>query len=40
MEENIIYRLDDGISFRKCSLFDGVETSRGNCTNYYTSEMN
>lgn len=40
MEENIIYRLDDNISFRKCSLFDGVETSRGNCTNYYTSEMN
>ena len=34
MNEHIIYRLDDNISFRKCSLFNGRSLSRGNCTNF------
>lgn len=36
-EKPIIYRLNDDISFRKCSLFDGEEQSYGDCTNF--SEM-
>lgn len=40
MVDNIIYRLDDNISFRKCNLFDEFKTSYGNCTNYDTSEKN
>ena len=40
MQDKVIFRLDDHISFRKCSLHDGAETSHGDCTNYYTKEAN
>lgn len=40
MDDNIIYRLDDNISFRKCSLFDKDATSHGNCTEYEKYENN
>lgn len=40
MEDKIIYRLNDYISFRKCSLFDGDETTFGDCTNFDTIERN
>lgn len=39
-EEKIIYRLDDEISFRKCSLYRGTSTSHGNCTNFGTEGRN
>jgi hypothetical protein len=39
MDDKIIYRLDDNISFRKCSLYDEDLTSHGDCTNYYTREI-
>lgn len=39
-EEKIIYKLNDEISFRKCSLFKGCSTSHGNCTRFYTKERN
>ena len=39
-EENKIYRLDDDISFRKCSLFDGKSTLHGDCTNFSDREEN
>ena len=32
MNDKTIYRLDDNISFRKCSLFDGGEQDKGDCT--------
>ncbi len=34
MEEKVIYRLNDDISFRKCTLFEGKKTVHGNCTNF------
>ena len=34
MDEHIIYRLDDNISFRKCSLYESSKTSRGDCTTF------
>ena len=40
MQEKVIFRLDDDISFRKCYLHDGSETSHGDCTNYYRKEAN
>lgn len=40
MSEKIIYRLDDKISFRKCSLVNGHELSFGDCTNSSTVEEN
>lgn len=40
MSEKIIYRLDDKISFRKCSLADGYGISFGDCTNSSTREEN
>lgn len=40
MNEHIIYRLDDNISFRKCSLFNGRSLSRGNCTNFEEQSEN
>lgn len=40
MSEEIIYRLDEDISFRKCSLYDESMLNRGDCTNYYTKEIN
>jgi len=40
MDDNIIYRLDDNISFRKCSLYDEGMTNHGDCTNYHTCEKN
>lgn len=39
MEDKIIYRLDDDISFRKCSLHDECKLSHGDCTNYHTKEI-
>lgn len=39
MEDKIIYRLDDDISFRKCSLHDECKVNHGDCTNYYTKEI-
>ena len=40
MEEKILYRLNDKISFRRCSLADGMSVSYGDCTNFYTKEQN
>ena len=40
MDEHIIYRLDDNISFRKCSLFNSRNISRGNCTNFEEQSEN
>lgn len=40
MGNKTIYRLDDDISFRKCSLHDESMLNRGDCTNYNTKEMN
>lgn len=40
MDEKYIYRLNDEISFRKCTLFDEDSTSQGNCTNFGESERN
>ena len=39
MSGKIIYRLDDEISFRKCSLFDECSTDHGDCTNFRTKEF-
>lgn len=39
-EKNIIYRLNDNISFRKCSLFSGKSSHHGNCTNFNDKEEN
>ena len=39
MGDKIIYRLDDEISFRKCSLFDECSTDHGDCTNFHTKEV-
>lgn len=38
-DEKIIYRLDDNISFRKCSLYDGERVNHGDCTNYTQKEI-
>ena len=42
MEDNPkkIYRLDDQISFRQCSLFHGRGSAHGNCTNFDEREEN
>ena len=40
MEEKKIYRLNDDISFRKCSLFVDDKLSFGDCTNFSTAERN
>lgn len=40
MEEKILYRLNDKISFRRCSLSDGMCVSYGDCTNFDTKEQN
>lgn len=40
MSEKVIYRLDDKISFRKCSLADGNKVNFGDCTNSSTVEEN
>lgn len=37
MEENF-YVIDDNISFRKCSLYNGRSRSRGNCTDFYNQD--
>lgn len=37
--EKVIYRLDDNISFRKCSLYDGGQVKHGDCTNYTKKEI-
>ena len=39
-EEKVIYRLNDDICFRKCSLFDGKRSSHGNCTCFVENEEN
>lgn len=33
-EKPIIYRLNDDISFRKCSLFEGEKHNHGDCTDF------
>lgn len=38
MSDVKIYRLDDNISFRKCSLYEGKASDRGDCTNYEERE--
>lgn len=40
MNEKIIYRLNDEISFRKCSLFHGRSMAHGDCTDFGDSEDN
>ena len=35
-----IYRLDDKISFRQCSLFHGKRASHGDCTYFSETEEN
>ena len=40
MADKKIYRLDDDVSFRKCSLFNDDELTFGDCTNFSTSERN
>lgn len=40
MDDKTIFRLNDDISFRKCSLFDGEKVAFGDCTNFGTSERN
>ena len=40
MEDKVIYCLDDNISFRKCTLFDGKSLVHGNCTNFTESQEN
>ena len=37
-EGKIIYRLNDKIAFRKCSLHDGKEETFGDCTNFTEAE--
>ena len=34
MNKKTIFRLNDQISFRKCTLYDGESVERGDCTNY------
>lgn len=40
MSEKRIYRLNDDISFRKCSLYDDLELHFGDCTNFSSKEVN
>lgn len=40
MADKEIFRLNDEISFRKCSLFDNESLSFGDCTNFSTTERN
>lgn len=40
MNNKVIYRLNDDISFRKCDLHDRPMISHGDCTNYDTKEQN
>jgi hypothetical protein len=39
-EKKIIYRVDDNISFRKCSLCDGADIEKGDCTDFHIEEHN
>lgn len=40
MSDKFLYRLDDEISFRKCSLFDDCSDDHGDCTSFHTKEVN
>ncbi len=40
MSDEKLYRLNDNISFRKCSLFDGSKLNFGNCTDFRTIDKN
>lgn len=40
MNEKKIYRLNDDISFRKCSLFEGDQLKHGDCTDFSELERN
>lgn len=40
MSKKRIYRLNDDICFRKCSLYDGLELHFGDCTNFSSKEVN
>lgn len=37
-DRKTLYRLDENISFRTCSLFEGEDTVHGDCTNFYPVE--
>lgn len=39
MDNKYVYRLNDDISFRKCSLFDECSSDHGDCTNFHTKEI-
>ena len=39
-EEKVIYRLNDDVSFRKCSLFEGEKLNFGNCTDFSEEQHN
>lgn len=39
MSNKVLYKLDDDILFRKCSLFDENLTSFGDCTNFNTKRI-
>lgn len=39
MDNKTIYRLDDNISFRKCSLASEDSVVYGDCTNFNTKEI-
>ena len=40
MNDKIIYRINERISFRKCSLSEGPKQSYGDCTNFTIFEKN
>jgi len=40
MSDKEVFRLNDEISFRKCSLFDNESLTFGDCTNFNTTERN
>jgi len=40
MEKKKIYRLNDDISFRQCTLFSGELSTHGDCTNFGDAERN
>lgn len=40
MDQKTIYKLNDEIYFRKCTLFEKGDFSFGDCTNFATSQVN
>lgn len=39
MNDKKLYKLDDDILFRKCSLSEEISTHYGDCTNFHTKEI-